>query len=103
MLCPRVKAQLNEVNKLQNFFPQSSFETMFSNICSFLDMLLGSSLGFKVGLDGSSNAGAPDITKSEAETLATKEPKPSTVPSSGVLATEESISQFFTEVASLVK
>lgn len=68
MLCPRVKAQLNEV-----------------------------------GLDGSSNAAAPDITKSEVETLGTKDPKSSTERSSGVLATEESISQFITEVASLVK
>ncbi|KAK7243227.1 hypothetical protein RIF29_38018 [Crotalaria pallida] len=64
VLCPRVKAQLNEV-----------------------------------GLDGSSNAAAPNITKSEAETLDTKDPEPS----SGVLATEESISQFITQVASLVK
>nr|AYQ93018.1 biotin carboxyl carrier protein of acetyl-CoA carboxylase-like protein [Lupinus angustifolius] len=104
VFCPRVKAQLNEVNQLQNLFPQSFFESMFSNICSFLDMLLGSSFLLKAGLDGSSNAAAPSITKSESkvETLGTKDPKPSTELSSGVLATEESISQFISQVASLV-
>ncbi|OIV89620.1 hypothetical protein TanjilG_15815 [Lupinus angustifolius] len=59
----------------------------------------------EAGLDGSSNAAAPSITKSESkvETLGTKDPKPSTELSSGVLATEESISQFISQVASLVK
>ncbi|KAF1897750.1 hypothetical protein Lal_00032509 [Lupinus albus] len=105
VLYPRVKAQINEVNQLQNLFPQSFFESIFSNICSFLDTLLGSSFRFKAGLDGSSNAAAPSITKSESkvETLGEKDPKPSTELSSGVLATEESISQFISQVASLVK
>ncbi|MED6107695.1 Biotin carboxyl carrier protein of acetyl-CoA carboxylase, chloroplastic [Stylosanthes scabra] len=64
ILCPRVKAQLNEVS-----------------------------------LDGSSNAVPPTAAKSEAEAPA----KSSSGTSSGVLASQESISQFITQVASLVK
>ncbi|KAK2361780.1 biotin carboxyl carrier protein of acetyl-CoA carboxylase, chloroplastic [Trifolium repens] len=64
VLCPRIKAQLNEV-----------------------------------ALDGSSNDVPPARAKSDVEQLTT----PSIEPSSSVLANEETISQFFTQVASLVK
>ncbi|XP_061351188.1 biotin carboxyl carrier protein of acetyl-CoA carboxylase, chloroplastic [Gastrolobium bilobum] len=64
LLCPRVKAQLNEV-----------------------------------ALDGSSNAAPPIKAKSDVEPPT----KPSSEPSSSILATQESISDFITQVASLVK
>lgn len=53
----------------------------------------------KVALDGSSNAGPPIEAKSD------KEPptKPSIGSSSSILATQESVSEFITQVASLVK
>lgn len=99
MLCPMVKAQLNEVS----FFQWSSFESLFSNMCSFLDMLLGSTFGFKVAVDGSSNAMAAGKAESEVAAVGTKNAEPSNLQSSSVLATEESISEFITQVASLVK
>lgn len=91
-----VKAQLNEVR----FFQWFSFEYLFSNFCSFLDMVLGSPVSFKVAIDGSSNASATPPTKSEAEA---KDAKPSNELSFSNLASEESVSEFITQVASLVK
>ncbi|XP_024024521.1 biotin carboxyl carrier protein of acetyl-CoA carboxylase, chloroplastic [Morus notabilis] len=52
----------------------------------------------EVAVDGSSNAAASPSTKSDAPT-----PKESSEPSPSVLATEESISEFISQVASLVK
>lgn len=89
-----VKAQLNEVR----FFGWFWLDNMFSNLRSLLDMLLGSSVAFKVAVDGSSNAAASPSTKSDAPT-----PKESSELSQSVLATEESISEFISQVASLVK
>ena len=65
-------------------------------------MLLGS---FKVAVGGSSNGMATNKTEPEVAIVSVKDTKPSSEqPSSGVvLATEESISQFATQVASLVK
>ncbi|XP_027348927.1 biotin carboxyl carrier protein of acetyl-CoA carboxylase, chloroplastic-like isoform X2 [Abrus precatorius] len=53
----------------------------------------------EVALDGSSNAAPPIKAKSDEEPPA----KPSTEPSSSVLATQESVSQFIAQVANLVK
>ncbi|XP_012085781.1 biotin carboxyl carrier protein of acetyl-CoA carboxylase 1, chloroplastic isoform X1 [Jatropha curcas] len=94
-----VKAQLNEVR----FFQQFSFEDLFSNFRSFLDMLLGSSVAFKVAVDGPSNAAASPPTRSGVPSQEKKDAKPSNEPSAPALATEESISEFITQVASLVK
>jgi acetyl-CoA carboxylase biotin carboxyl carrier protein len=94
-----VKAQMNEVR----FFQMFSMKDLFSNIHSFLDMLLASSFGFKVGIDGSSNTAATPPTKSEAVAPEAKAAKPSNDPSSGALATDESISEFIAQVSSLVK
>ena len=93
-----VKAQLNEVS----FFKWFWFEDLFSNFRSFLDKLLGSSVAFKVALDGSSNTSATPPVKSEAPTAETKDAKPSN-DASPSLATEESILEFLSQVSSLVK
>lgn len=75
----------------------------FSNFRTFLDMLFGSSFAFKVAVDGSSNAAASPTTKSDVPTSQAKDTKSSNESSSTVLATEESISEFINQVASLVK
>lgn len=63
-------------------------------------LILVSSFGFdKVSLDGSSNDVPPVKANSDVEPQAA----PSIEPSSSVLENEESISQFFIQVASLVK
>ncbi|XP_034888555.1 biotin carboxyl carrier protein of acetyl-CoA carboxylase, chloroplastic isoform X1 [Populus alba] len=94
-----VKAQLNEVSFFQWFF----LEDLFSNFWSFLDKLLGSSVAFKVAVDGSSNAAASTPAKSEVPLQEAKDAKPSNEPSPPSLATEESISEFISQVSSLVK
>ncbi|XP_065875615.1 biotin carboxyl carrier protein of acetyl-CoA carboxylase, chloroplastic isoform X1 [Euphorbia lathyris] len=91
-----VRAQLNEVR----FFQWFSIEDLFSNFQSFVESILGSSVAFKVAVDGSSNASASPPIKSE---ISSKDAKLSDKPSAPVLATEESISQFITQVSSLVK
>lgn len=93
-----VKAQSDEVR----FFPSFSLEDLFSNISSFLDTLLGSHIPFKVASGGSSNV-KDTSTQSEASVVEEKDVKQSNEPSSTGLATEESISEFITQVASLVK
>ncbi|KAE8009835.1 hypothetical protein FH972_006246 [Carpinus fangiana] len=57
----------------------------------------------EVGVDGSSNPAATPPTKSEAVAPEAKAAKPSNDPSSGALATDESISEFIAQVSSLVK
>nr|ASZ00176.1 biotin carboxyl carrier protein subunit [Geranium incanum] len=79
-----VRAQVNEVR----------LENLISNFNSFLDMLFGSSVAFKVAVDGSSNDTATH-NKSEVEAKDDQ--------SSEALATEESISEFIAQVANLVK
>ncbi|KAF2286435.1 hypothetical protein GH714_016900 [Hevea brasiliensis] len=66
-------------------------------------MLLRSFASFKVAVDGSSNAAASPLTKSEVPSQEAKDAKPSNEPAPPTLATEESISEFITQVASLVK
>ena len=61
-------------------------------------MLSGSSVDFKVAVDGSFNSEVTPSTKSDAPT-----PKVSSESSPAVLATEESISEFISQVSSLVK
>ncbi|KAJ9703305.1 hypothetical protein PVL29_004912 [Vitis rotundifolia] len=90
---PVVKAQLNEVGFSQWF----SLEDLFSNFCSFLDMLFKPSVAFKV-VDESATP-----PKSEAPAVEAKDVKSSNEPSPEALASEESISEFITQVASLVK
>ncbi|ESR41866.1 Biotin carboxyl carrier protein of acetyl-CoA carboxylase 1 [Citrus sinensis] len=87
-----VKSQLNEVS----FFQWFSFEDIFSNFRSFLDSLLGTPVEFKVAFDGSSNASATPA----AETKDAKQPNE---PSPSILASEESISEFISQVSSLIK
>ncbi|XVF23234.1 hypothetical protein REPUB_Repub13aG0019200 [Reevesia pubescens] len=94
-----VKAQLNEVS----FFKWFWLEFLFSNFRSFLDTLLGSSVAFKVSVDGSSNASATPPVKSGAPTAEPKDANPSNDVSPPALATEESISEFLNQVSSLVK
>lgn len=94
-----MKAQLNEVRYFQWF----SLEDLFSNFRTFLDMLLGSSFAYKVAMDGSSNTAASPPTKSGVPTSQEKDTNKSNESSSAVLATEESISEFINQVASLVK
>ncbi|TXG48822.1 hypothetical protein EZV62_024697 [Acer yangbiense] len=91
-----VKAQLNEVRSFQWF----SFVDMFSNFRTFLDMLFGSSVAFKVAVDGSSNVASTSPNKSELPSVEAKDAKTLNEPSS---ATEESISEFISQVSSLVK
>ena len=66
-------------------------------------MLLGSSVAFKVAVDGSSNASSTPPVKSGAPTAEVKDAKPSSDASPPALATEESISEFLNQVSSLVK
>lgn len=88
-----MKAQLNEVS----FFQLFSLQELFSNFRSFLDTLLEPSIPFKVSVDGSSNAAADAPPKSaEVEDL-----KPSSKPVP--VASEESISEFLSQVSSIVK
>ncbi|EOY09756.1 Biotin/lipoyl attachment - like 7 [Theobroma cacao] len=94
-----VKAQLNEVS----FFKWFWLEDLFSNFRSFLDTLLGSSVAFKVSVDGSSKASATSPDKSGPPTAEAKDAKPSSDASPPALATEESISEFLNQVSSLVK
>ncbi|KAA8538843.1 hypothetical protein F0562_025535 [Nyssa sinensis] len=67
-----------------------------------MDMLLEPSVAFKVVVDGSSNSAAAP-TKSEVPTTEAKDAKPSSEPSCAALASKESISEFITQVTSLVK
>lgn len=64
---------------------------------------MGSSVASKVAIAGSSNAVAMPPTESEVARAEMKDAKPSNEPSSATSATEESISEFITQVASLVK
>uniref|UniRef100_A0A5B7AA72 Biotin carboxyl carrier protein of acetyl-CoA carboxylase n=1 Tax=Davidia involucrata TaxID=16924 RepID=A0A5B7AA72_DAVIN len=56
----------------------------------------------EVAVDGSSNSAAAP-TKSEVPAMEANDAKPSSEPSPAALASEESISEFITQVASLVK
>ncbi|KAL5769644.1 hypothetical protein ACOSP7_013798 [Xanthoceras sorbifolium] len=94
-----VKAQLNEVRLFQWF----SLVDLFLNFRSFLDMLLGSSVALKVAVDGSSNDATMSPNKSELPSVEAKDAKMSNEPSPAASATEESISAFISQVASLVK
>lgn len=94
-----MKAQLNEVSFYQRF----SLEDLFSNFRSFLDMLLGSSVAFKVAVDGSSSTAASTPAKSEAPIQEATDAETSSKDSPPALATEESISEFIAQVSSLVK
>nr|ASZ00180.1 biotin carboxyl carrier protein subunit [Monsonia emarginata] len=88
-----VRAQVNEVR----FFQWFSLENLVSNLNSFSDMFFGSSVASKVAVDGSSNS-ATTSTKSEVPQLEAKDVEPSEA-----LPTEDSISEFIAQVASLVK
>ncbi|XP_011013398.1 PREDICTED: biotin carboxyl carrier protein of acetyl-CoA carboxylase, chloroplastic isoform X5 [Populus euphratica] len=57
----------------------------------------------EVAVDGSSNAAASTLAKSEVTLQESKDAKPSNEPSPPSLATEESISEFISQVSSLVK
>lgn len=93
-----LKAQLREVRHS----PWLSFDDMFSNLCSFLDTVFGSSFSSKVA-DGSSTAAPNSSPKSEAQAPKASEPKTSDEPSPTRLASEETISAFMSQVSSLVK
>ncbi|XP_068665795.1 biotin carboxyl carrier protein of acetyl-CoA carboxylase, chloroplastic-like isoform X2 [Aristolochia californica] len=72
------------------------FLALFKPFCY---MLLDQSAMFKVPVDGSSNASATPATKSEAPLVEQKEVKAESPPS----LSDASISEFMTQVASLVK
>lgn len=93
-----VRAQLNEVRFSQWF----SFEELFSNFRSFVETFLEPSVAFKVAVGGSANAAATTPVKSEISSAA-KDVKNSVESPPPTLASEESLSEFFTQVASLVK
>ncbi|THG19527.1 hypothetical protein TEA_027433 [Camellia sinensis var. sinensis] len=67
-----------------------------------MDSLLEPSVAFKVAVDESSNA-ASTPTKSEVPAAEPKDAKPSSETSPAALASEESISEFISQVANLVK
>ncbi|GER28267.1 biotin carboxyl carrier protein of acetyl-CoAcarboxylase [Striga asiatica] len=84
-----VRAQLNEVP----FYSSLSIKQLFWNFHSFVEKLLEPSVAFKVAVDGSpENAVQAEGTLSEAKL--SNEP---------ALASEESLSEFMNQVASLVK
>ncbi|KAM7497647.1 hypothetical protein LguiA_022061 [Lonicera macranthoides] len=92
-----VKAQLNEVRFSQWF----SLENLFSSFSSFMNTFFEPSVAFKVAVDGPSDAASADpSTKLEVHNgTEANDDKPSSEPS----ASEESISDFFAQVSSLVK
>ncbi|KAF5726333.1 biotin carboxyl carrier protein of acetyl-CoA carboxylase 1 chloroplastic isoform X1 [Tripterygium wilfordii] len=94
-----VKAQLNDVS----FFQWFSLEDLFSNFLFFLQMPFRSCLVSKVAIGGPSNDAAIPQSKPDTAAVEAKDSKPSDECSAPVLATEESISEFITQVASLVK
>ncbi|KAK6144965.1 hypothetical protein DH2020_021785 [Rehmannia glutinosa] len=94
-----VRAQSNEVW----FSPWISFEELFSNFRSFVETLLESSVAFKVAVDGSSKPAASTTVKSEGSLAEAEDVKLSNEPPPAALGSEESISEFFSQVASLVK
>ncbi|KAJ7978278.1 Biotin carboxyl carrier protein of acetyl-CoA carboxylase [Quillaja saponaria] len=82
--------------------PKLRFSTKSSSPRRIYTTLVKAQLN-KVSVDGSTNAAAASTTKSEVAAPETKDAKPSDASSIGALATEESISEFITQVASLVK
>lgn len=83
---------MNEVR----FFQWFSLEEILSNVVSFVKNLLEPSVAFKVAVGGSSNDAATPITQSE-------EVKSPCETSSATSVSEESISNFISQVSSLVK
>lgn len=69
---------------------------ILSNIVTFVKTFLGPSVAFKVALGGSSNNAATPITQSE-------EVKSPSETSSATSVSEEAISNFISQVSSLVK
>ncbi|KAI3470355.1 hypothetical protein Pfo_027018 [Paulownia fortunei] len=94
-----VRAQLNEVW----FSSWISFEELFSNFRSFVETLLEPSAMFKVAVDGSSKTAAATTIKSEGSLAKAKDVKLSNEPLPAALGSEESISEFISQVSSLVK
>ncbi|CAK9181004.1 unnamed protein product [Ilex paraguariensis] len=94
-----VRAQLNEVR----FFQWVSLEDIFSKFRYFMDKLLEPSIAFKVTVDGSSNGATTPSAKSEVPALDTNDSKPSNELVAAAMGSEESISEFITQVANLVK
>ncbi|KAL7109609.1 hypothetical protein ACP275_06G185100 [Erythranthe tilingii] len=95
-----VRAQLNEVR----FSPWILFEELFSNFRSFVETLLEPSVELKVAVDGSPKAAASTTVKSEGSPVEAKNVKSSNeLPPPAALRSEESISEFISQVSSLVK
>ncbi|XP_006345776.1 biotin carboxyl carrier protein of acetyl-CoA carboxylase, chloroplastic isoform X1 [Solanum tuberosum] len=86
------RAQSNEVR----FFQMVFIGGILSNIVTFVKTFLGRSVAFKVALGGSSNNSATPITQSE-------EVKSPSETSSATSVSEEAISNFISQVSSLVK
>ncbi|GKV02436.1 hypothetical protein SLEP1_g14872 [Rubroshorea leprosula] len=94
-----MKAQLNEVCFIQRF----SLEDLFSNFCTFLDNFFGSSVASKVAVDNGSSNAAPAPPAKSGEPAAEAKDSMTSSDTPPALATEESISEFLTQVSSLVK
>lgn len=87
-----VRAQANEVRNSCCF----NLKDLFSILCSLLYVLLESSAVFKVGVDGSSNTASVSLSNSGDGFQESKDIEQT-------LATEESISDFISQVSNLVK
>ncbi|KAL0452262.1 UNVERIFIED_CONTAM: Biotin carboxyl carrier protein of acetyl-CoA carboxylase 1, chloroplastic [Sesamum latifolium] len=98
---PVARAQLNEVPSS----PWISFEEIFSNLRSFVEKLLEPSVAFKVAVEGSSKTAAATPVQSEASAAESNDVKLSNEPHPPptVLGSEESISEFISQVASIIK
>ncbi|KAL0382568.1 UNVERIFIED_CONTAM: Biotin carboxyl carrier protein of acetyl-CoA carboxylase 1, chloroplastic [Sesamum calycinum] len=96
---PVARAQLNEVQSS----PWISFEEILSNLHSFVEKLLEPSVAFKVAVEGSSETAAATPVQSEGSLAESDDAKLSNEPPPAVLGSEESISEFISEVASIIK
>lgn len=77
--------------------------TFFPIFLSFVETFKEPSVVFKVAADGSADDASTPPAKSEVSSAEAKDVKNSVLSPPTILASEESISQFFTQVASLVK
>ncbi|KAK4436108.1 Biotin carboxyl carrier protein of acetyl-CoA carboxylase 1, chloroplastic [Sesamum alatum] len=96
---PVARAQLKEVRSS----PWISFEEIFSNLHSFVEKLLEPSVAFEVEVEGSSKTAAATPVQSEGSAAESNDVKLSNEPPPAVLGSEESISEFISQVASIIK
>ncbi|KAL0403377.1 UNVERIFIED_CONTAM: Biotin carboxyl carrier protein of acetyl-CoA carboxylase 1, chloroplastic [Sesamum radiatum] len=95
---PVARAQLNEVQS-----PWMSFEEIFSKLRSFVEKLLEPSVAFEVAVEGSSETAAATPVQSDGSAAEFDDVKLSNEPPTAVLGSEESISEFISQVASIIE